>query len=105
MICRENSSSLISILEMALETPTWLNLRFVEEILQKSEGDNSIQMIDISSKPATNKGDNYSCDMIRINVEFLRKKTGHKITEKKSMVFKISPLAESIRKNFVSSFN
>ncbi|XP_011686820.1 PREDICTED: uncharacterized protein LOC105449346 [Wasmannia auropunctata] len=91
--------------EMALETP-WLNLNFVEKILQKSESDNTIQMIDIFSKPATSKGDNYTSDMIRITAEFSRDLSGRKIIEKKSIIVKISPTLENIiRYKLVSWFN
>jgi len=92
----------IPISEIALETPTWLNLRFVEKILRKSEGDNSIQVIDIFSKPATNKGDNYSSDLIRISTEFSRDQGGRKITEKKSIIFKIAPTDGGVRQEMVS---
>jgi len=102
MICRGNSPIPIPISEMALETPTWLNLCFVEKILRKSEGDNSIQVIDIVSKPATAKGDNYTSDMIRIAVEFSRDQGGHKITEKKSIIVKLSPIIEGVRQELVS---
>ncbi|XP_018370668.1 PREDICTED: uncharacterized protein LOC108766097 [Trachymyrmex cornetzi] len=83
---------------MALETSTWLNKCFIEKILRKSENDNSIQVIDIFSKPATMKGDNYLSDMIRITVEFSR---GSTIKEKKSIVIKISPVLESVRQKLV----
>ncbi|XP_025262467.1 uncharacterized protein LOC105247775 [Camponotus floridanus] len=86
---------------MVLETSTWLNLCFMEKVLRKSENDNSIQVIDIFSKPATNKGDNYTSDMIRVNVEFSRDQSGRKITEKKSVIFKIMPSVEGFRKNLV----
>ncbi|XP_024879410.1 uncharacterized protein LOC112459515 [Temnothorax curvispinosus] len=86
---------------MALETPAWLNLCFVEKILRKSEGDNSIQVIDIFSKPATAKGDNYTSDMIRVTAEFSRDQGGSKITEKKSIIVKISPLVEGIRQDMI----
>jgi len=102
MICRRNSLISISISEMALETPTWLNLCFVKKILRKSEGDNSIQIIDMFSKPATSKGDNYTSDMIRISVEFSHDQGGRKITEKKSIIVKIAPTEEGIRQEFVS---
>ncbi|XP_071579972.1 uncharacterized protein [Temnothorax nylanderi] len=87
--------------QMALETPAWLNLCFVEKILRKSEGDNSIQVIDIFSKPATAKGDNYSSDMIRVTAEFSRDQGDSKITEKKSIIVKISPIAEGVRQDFI----
>ncbi|EGI70193.1 hypothetical protein G5I_00951 [Acromyrmex echinatior] len=86
---------------MALETLTWLNLSFVENILRKSEEDDSIQMIDMSIKPATKKGDNYFSDMIRIMIEFSRNQGGHKIKEKKSIIIKLSPIIESIRQKFI----
>jgi len=88
-----------------METPTWLNLCFVEKILRKSEDDNSIQVIDIFSKPATNKGDNYTSDMIRISAEFSRDQGDRKITEKKSMIVKIAPTVEGVRQDLVSWFN
>lgn len=105
MICRGNSPIPIPISEMALETPTWLNLCFMEKALRKSENDNSIQVIDIFSKPATNKGDNYTSDMIRVNVEYSRDQSGRKITEKKSVIVKIAPTIEGVRKELVSLFN
>ncbi|KAM0736555.1 hypothetical protein ACS0PU_006204 [Formica fusca] len=86
---------------MALETPTWLNLCFMEKALRKSENDNSIQVIDIFSKPATNKGDNYTSDMIRVNVEYSRDQSGRKITEKKSVIVKIAPTIEGVRKELI----
>ncbi|KMQ82664.1 hypothetical protein RF55_22222, partial [Lasius niger] len=84
---------------MALETPTWLNLSFMEKTLRKSENDNSIEVIDIFSKPATNKGDNYGSDMVRVIVEYSRDQSGRKITEKKSVIVKIEPTLEGVRKN------
>lgn len=105
MICRGNSPIPIPISEMALDTPAWLNLRFVEKSLRKSEGDNSIQVMDIFSKPATNKGDNYTSDMFRITVEFSRDQGDQKITEKRSIIFKIAPTTEGMRKELVSFLN
>jgi len=102
MICQGNSPMPIPISEMALETPIWLNLCFVEKILRKSEDDNSIQVIDIFSKPATNKGDNYSSDLIRISAEFSRDQGGRKITQKKSIIVKVSPTDGGVRQELVS---
>ncbi|XP_050458788.1 uncharacterized protein LOC126855304 [Cataglyphis hispanica] len=86
---------------MALETPTWLNLCFMEKALRKSENDNSIQVIDIFTKPATNKGDNYTSDMIRVNVEYSRDQNGHKTTKKKSVIVKITPIVEGVRQDLI----
>ncbi|XP_018396934.1 PREDICTED: uncharacterized protein LOC108775148, partial [Cyphomyrmex costatus] len=84
---------------MALEK--WLNLCFVEKILRKSEEDDSIQVINISSKPATDKGDNYLSDMFRITVEFSRNKGDRESKEKKSIIVKLSPILESVRQKFI----
>ncbi|KYN14134.1 PREDICTED: uncharacterized protein LOC108766096 [Trachymyrmex cornetzi] len=86
---------------MALETLTWLNISFVEKVLRKSEGDDSIQVIDMSTKPATKKGDNYLSDMIRITIEFSRNQGSHEIKEKKSIIVKLSPTTESVRQKFI----
>lgn len=102
MICRGNSPIPIPISEMAPETPTWLDVCFVEKVLRKSEGDNSIQVIDILSKPATAKGDNYTSDMIRITVEFSHDQGGRKITEKRSIIAKLSPTGEGAQRDLVS---
>lgn len=103
MICRGNSPIPIPISEMALETPAWLNQCFTEKVLRKSENDNSIQVIEISAKPATAKGDNYTSDMIRVTVEFSRDQGSR--TEKKSVIVKIFPLTGGARQELVSGFN
>ncbi|XP_072762499.1 uncharacterized protein [Anoplolepis gracilipes] len=87
---------------MAEEIPAWLNLCFMEKALRKSENDNSVQVIDIFAKPATNKGDNYTSDMIRVNVEYSRDQNGHKITEKKSVIVKVEPTLEGVRKELIT---
>ncbi|XP_011705575.1 PREDICTED: uncharacterized protein LOC105460782 [Wasmannia auropunctata] len=90
------------VIEMALNTSSWLNQCFVEKILRKSESDDSIQVIDVFSNPGSKKGDNYLCDMIRITAEFSREQNGRKIMEKKSIIFKVSPTFGSVRYNIVS---
>lgn len=97
MICRRNSSILIPISEMAQGTPPWLGQGFVQKALRKGEGDESIQVINIFTKPATNKGDNYTSNMIRATVDISREKGGRKITEKRSIVIKIAPDEEKSR--------
>lgn len=98
MLCRQY----FAIPEMALEMSTWLNQCFVENILRKSEDDNSIQVINIFSKPATTKGDNYTSDMIRITAEYSRDQNSYRIKEKKSIILKILPDLGSVRQKLVS---
>ena len=85
---------------MALET-SWLDLCFVEKILRKSENDDSIKVMNIVSKPAASKGDNYTSDMIRITAEYLH---NSKIKETKSIIIKLTPV-DGVRQKIVSSFN
>ncbi|XP_018355495.1 PREDICTED: uncharacterized protein LOC108756291 [Trachymyrmex septentrionalis] len=86
---------------MTLET-SWLdrniNLCFVEKILRKSENDDSIKVINIVSKPATSKGDNYTSDMIRITAEYLH---NSKIKGTKSIIIKLTPV-DGIRQKIVT---
>ena len=85
---------------MASETPPWLNQDFVQKALREGDGDNSIDVIDIFTKPATNKGDNYTSSMIRVSVKLSRRQGNRKITEKRTIVVKISP-TEGISKDLV----
>ncbi|KAK9308971.1 hypothetical protein QLX08_001175 [Tetragonisca angustula] len=89
---------------MAHETVTWLNTDFTEKVIQLAEVDSTIQVIDISAKPATNKGDNYTSDMVRVVAEFTRKQSAAKVTEKKSLLFKFEPIVEGPRKDLTEIF-
>ncbi|XP_033209640.1 uncharacterized protein LOC117168249 [Belonocnema kinseyi] len=82
---------------MAQGTPPWLGQGFVQKALRNGEGDESIEVINIFTKPATNKGDNYTSTMIRATVEISREKGGRKITEKRSIVVKVAPDEEKSR--------
>ncbi|XP_014474316.1 PREDICTED: uncharacterized protein LOC106744243 isoform X2 [Dinoponera quadriceps] len=88
---------------MPVETPEWLNVSFMQKALRKSEGDDSIHVIDIFTKPATDKGDNYTSDMIRVTVEYSQDQAGRKVTKKKTVIVKISPIAEGIRKDLITN--
>ena len=82
---------------MTLET-SWLDACFVEKILRKSENDDSIKVMNIVSKPAIRKGDNYTSDIIRIIAEYSR---NSKIKEKKSIIVKLCPV-DGVRQRMVS---
>ena len=102
MICRGNSPIPIPISEMALETPSWLNLDFTERVLRISEGDSTIRVIDIFVKPATAKGDNYSSDMMRVAIEFTRNQGDNKVNQRKSIIFKFEPIVEGARRDLIA---
>ncbi|XP_076643846.1 uncharacterized protein LOC143354036 [Halictus rubicundus] len=87
--------------EMALETPSWLNVDFTERILRLSEDDSTLQVIDVFVKPATSKGDNYTSDMMRVAIEYTRMKGDKRVNGKKSLIFKIEPIIEGSRKDLI----
>lgn len=90
---------------MAQAAPSWLNLNFMEEVLKSSENDSTIRVVDVLSKPATAKGDNYTSDMYRVNVEYSRKnKNNRQVVEKVSLIVKIAPTAEGMKREMVRVF-
>ncbi|XP_051167380.1 uncharacterized protein LOC127285418 [Leptopilina boulardi] len=82
---------------MAQGTLSWLNQDFVGKALRIGENDDSIQVHDIFTKAATDKGDNYTSQMIRVTVELSRKVGSRNVTEKKSLIIKIVPAEEKTR--------
>ncbi|XP_035717713.1 uncharacterized protein LOC118439765 isoform X2 [Vespa mandarinia] len=85
--------------EMAKDTPSWLNLELVENIMRKN--DNSIRVLNMFTKPATAKGDNYTSDMYRVSIEISCKRGDEEVTKKKSLVVKVAPTGENIKKELI----
>ncbi|XP_043498951.1 uncharacterized protein LOC122522182 [Polistes fuscatus] len=84
------------------ETLPWLNLEFLENILRKAKNDDSIRVIDIFSKPATAKGDNYTSDMYRILLEISCKQAGgQEVTKKTSLIVKVAPTGDTLKKDLI----
>ncbi|KAG8362557.1 EcKinase 1 [Fopius arisanus] len=86
---------------MELVAPDWLNAEFIQRVLKNSENDDSIEITEMTTKPATNKGDNYTSDMHRSTVEFTRDEGGRKVTEKRSIIVKVAPTTEGQQKDLV----
>nr|XP_033331995.1 uncharacterized protein LOC117223692 [Megalopta genalis]XP_033331996.1 uncharacterized protein LOC117223692 [Megalopta genalis]XP_033331997.1 uncharacterized protein LOC117223692 [Megalopta genalis] len=86
---------------MALETPSWLNIDFAERIMRLAEQDNTVQVTDVFQKAATNKGDNYTSDMMRVTIEFSRKQGDERVNEKRSLIFKFEPMVEGARRDMI----
>ncbi|XP_063979212.1 uncharacterized protein LOC135163581 [Diachasmimorpha longicaudata] len=86
---------------MALVAPDWLNADFMQRVLKNSEKDDTIKIIEMTTKAATNKGDNYTSDMHRATVEFTRDERGRKVTEKRSIIVKVAPTTEGQQKELV----
>lgn len=74
---------------------------FIKNILQKSENDVSIKINELVIKTATNKGDNYTSDMFRINVDYNRIEGTKIINQQKSIIIKFEPIEEGIHKEMV----
>lgn len=89
---------------MVENTPSWLNKEFVEKVLRNSEADETIQVIDVFIAPATNKGDNYGSEMLRVNVDLAKGKAHERMTEKISFVVKMYPQAEGFQRDMVGFY-
>lgn len=72
---------------------TVANAHFVELVLRKSENDPTIRVSNVGVKFATNKGDNFASDMMRLNVEYNRNNNSD-ILEKRQLVVKFAPMTE-----------
>lgn len=66
-----------------------------------AENDSSLEVTDVFIKPATDKGDNYTSDMMRGTVEITRNHGDKKVAEKKSLIFKFEPILEGPRKQLI----
>lgn len=82
----------------------WLNNEFVQRVLQYNEYDTSINVTNISVKPATSKGDNYASDMYRVTVKYTQKEGKTRVNKETSIVCKFEPLEEDARKEAVNIF-
>ncbi|XP_031371060.1 uncharacterized protein LOC116186810 isoform X2 [Apis dorsata] len=79
----------------------WLNNEFVQRVLQYNEYDTSINVTNISVKPATSKGDNYASDMYRVTVKYTQKEGKTRVNKETSIVCKFEPLEEDLRKEAI----
>lgn len=82
----------------------WLNNEFVQRVLQYNEYDTSINVTNISAKPATSKGDNYASDMYRVTVKYTQKEGKTRVNKETSIVCKFEPLEEDARREAVNIF-
>nr|XP_034178779.1 uncharacterized protein LOC117603566 [Osmia lignaria]XP_034178780.1 uncharacterized protein LOC117603566 [Osmia lignaria] len=83
---------------MAGKVLPWLNIDYTQRIMRLAEDDNTLQVTNIFTKAATDKGDNYSSDIRRVTVEFTRNKGNKMVTEKKSMILKLESPTEGARR-------
>lgn len=86
-----------------MEIPSWLDKKFVERALRYFENDDTIDVNDILTKPATNKGDNYTSEMFRVSVNFHRNINNKIIKENRSIIVKLGLTAEGVHKDLVSN--
>lgn len=71
--------------------------------MRKSKNDDSIRVLNIFIKPATAKGDNYTSDMYRVSVEISSKRGNQEVTKKKSLIIKVAPTGENIKRELVGT--
>lgn len=75
---------------------------FIRGILQKSENDPSIKIIDIKVMFATNKGDNYTSEMFRLIVDYNRNDEPN-TARKKQLIIKLALRAEGLAPDAASN--
>lgn len=92
---------------MAETMPKWLNKELLEKVLKNSERDESIRVIEMSSKAAASKGDNYTSEVLRVIVNFTRKKNSKESSEQRSLIVKVAHIGDGMLKEmvYVSKFN
>jgi len=54
----------------ANETPSWLTVEYIEEVLQNYKQDKFIKVKKINVRPASAKGENYASIMYRVSVAY-----------------------------------
>ncbi|CAD6238140.1 GSCOCG00008411001-RA-CDS [Cotesia congregata] len=77
--------------------PAWLTAKFIECVLKDANNDNSISVIQISVTNATNKGDNYSSELYRVNFDVTR----DGIAGKGSVIVKANYSTEGVHKDLI----
>lgn len=84
--------------------PAWLDNRLIEKILKNFKNDDSICVVDLNSKLATSKGDNWTSEVIRLLVSYKRNEKSEKIVKQKSLIVKIANVTAGINKEIVSIY-
>lgn len=75
---------------------TLINKGLLQKALQNYENDTKLKVRDFSMTSATDKGDNYTSDIFRVNVNYLLNGKN----EAKSLVIKVAP-SEGMQKQMV----
>lgn len=74
----------------------FINKELLQNAMQKYKSDSKLKVIDFSMSNATDKGDNYTSDIFRVNVKY----SINGKNETKSVVIKVAP-AEGVKKDLV----
>ena len=90
--------------ETIIKVKEMINNDFIQNVLRKSENDQSIKINELVIKTATNKGDNYTSDMFRVIVDYNRIEGKKIINEQKPIIIKFEPIEEGMHKEMVNNF-
>lgn len=71
---------------------------FSQRILRQCQADESIEVLAVSIKPATNKGDNYTSDMFRATIQY---SNGNVKSNDKTLIVKVEPMLEGAQHDMV----
>ncbi|XP_044001310.1 uncharacterized protein LOC122847580 [Aphidius gifuensis] len=81
--------------------PTWLDNKLIEKILRNFENDDSICVVDINSKLASGKGDNFTSEVLRLVVSYTVNEKSKKLVKKKSLIVKVANLTAGMNKEII----
>lgn len=73
----------------------------MEKVLRNGENDPSIVVMSMDVKPATSKGDNYTSDMYRATLQYVR--NNEKATKDTTVIVKVAPTKDGPMKDIVRS--
>lgn len=89
------------------DPPPWIDSKFFENILRKSENNESIIVNHINIEPATKAGDHFTSIMYRVKVNYCLKLKNTQSLENSqiSLIVKIPPLIEDAQSIDMSVFD
>lgn len=86
--------------------PSWINNDLIQQVLQKSEKNNTIRVVKVSAKAASAKGDNYTSEVLRLTVDLrMTNNEDKEIENKRSLIIKIAHTSSDVHKELVNIFD
>lgn len=79
----------------------WFNNELLERVLKNCENYGSIRVVEFLINVATGKGDNYTSDLLRVSVKFMRKQGNKEVEDKMSVIVKSTRMFNEMNRELV----